>query len=72
MSLLQNQFDEYQTTHISEIPTYTSESDIELFWGEMAKLFDIFVQKKRFNVLCKNIISAAKQAVPTAVSVSAM
>jgi hypothetical protein len=35
MSLLQNQFDEYQTTHISEIPTYTSESDIELFWGEI-------------------------------------
>jgi hypothetical protein len=53
MSLLQDQFDEYQTTHISELPTYTSESDIELFWGEMAKLFDIFVQKKRFNVLCK-------------------
>jgi len=38
---------------ISELPTYTSESDIELFWGEMAKIFDIFVQKKRFNVLCK-------------------
>jgi len=38
-----------------KLPTYTSESDIELFWGEMAKLFDIFVQKKRFNihVLCK-------------------
>jgi hypothetical protein len=51
MSLLQDQFDEYQTTYISELPTYTSESDIELFWGEMAKLFDIFVQKKRFNVL---------------------
>jgi hypothetical protein len=51
MSLLQDQFDEYQTTYISELPTYASESDIELFCGEMAKLFDIFVQKKRFNVL---------------------
>ena len=53
MSLLQDQFDEYQTTYISELPTYASESDIELFCGEMAKLFDIFVQKKRFNVLWK-------------------
>jgi hypothetical protein len=46
MSLLQEQFDEYQTTHIIELPTYTSESDIELFWGEMAKLFHILFRKK--------------------------
>ena len=55
MSLLQDQFDEYQTTYISELPTYTSESDIH-YWavlGRKTKLFDIFVRKKRFNVLCK-------------------
>ena len=40
---LQDQFNKYQTIPMEELPNCASDMDIEIYWGEMWKLFDFFL-----------------------------